>query len=383
MRTPRAARLCSALRRARCISRVSAAGGGRTQPPLHSSRSPAQGWGKSAPHFSFPRCAKRRRCLRKAAGRVEAAPCPSMRRPMQPENHGGAQKKSSMLRKLKKASSKLWKSATGQTDDRGRFVAEPPPPPPPRAPPPAAAPPPPPVATAAAPTADEKARRTAARLEKKRRRAAARNRQKARDAAVPGAPPAPTRQAPRPPPPTRDVPSRPPPPPPRAAPTAPNPCDLGIPGAAAKAKADGDSQFRANNVVAARESYTRALDRLGVTDDVADATRRSFRAALLSNRAACDMALARQHGASKGRVCYHRAIRDCTAAFEAAPAPYARAMLRRGQAKLAVGNSAGAILCGNQISRPTPSTRRCPRNWLISTQVRSRTRFLSRRPSWR
>ena len=77
-----------------------------------------------------------------------------------------------------------------------------------------------------------------------------------------------------------------PPPPPRAAPTAPNPCDLGIPGAAAKAKADGDSQFRANNVVAARESYTRALDRLGATDDVADATRRSFRAALLSNRAA-------------------------------------------------------------------------------------------------
>ena len=253
-----------------------------------------------------------------------------------------------MLRKLKKASSKLWKSATGQTDDRGRFVAEPPPPPlPPRpVPPPAAAPPPPPP-----PSADEKERRTAARLEKKRRRNAARQRQKAREAAAPGAPPAPTRQAPRPPPPTRDVPSR-PPPPPRAAPTAPNPCDLGIPGAAAKAKADGDSQFRANNVVAARESYTRALDRLGATDDVADATRRSFRAALLSNRAACDMALARQHGASKGRVCYHRAIRDCTLAFEAAPAPYARAMLRRGQAKLAVGNSAGSILCGNQTRAP-------------------------------
>ena len=268
---------------------------------------------------------------------------------MQPENNGGAQKKSSMLRKLKKASSKLWKSATGQTDDRGRFVAEPPPPPlPPRpAAPPAAAPPPPPP-----PSADEKERRTAARLEKKRRRNAARQRQKAKEAAVPGAPPAPpTRHPPRPPPPTRDVPSR-RPRPPRAAPTVSKPCDLGIPGAAAKAKADGDSQCRANNVVAARESYTRALDRLGATDDAADATRRSFRAALLSNRAACDMALARQHGASKGRVCYHRAIRDCTLAFEAAPAPYARAMLRRGQAKLAVGNSAGSILCGNQTRAP-------------------------------
>ena len=30
----------------------------RTQPSLNSSRSPAQGWGKSAPHFSFPRCCK-------------------------------------------------------------------------------------------------------------------------------------------------------------------------------------------------------------------------------------------------------------------------------------------------------------------------------------
>ena len=34
-------------------------------------------------------------------------------------------------------------------------------------------------------------------------------------------------------------------------------------------------------------------------------------------------------------------------------------------------------------ARPTPSTRRRPRNWLISTQVRSRTRFPSKRPSWR
>ena len=30
----------------------------RTQPSLDSSRSPSQGWGKSAPHFSFPRCCK-------------------------------------------------------------------------------------------------------------------------------------------------------------------------------------------------------------------------------------------------------------------------------------------------------------------------------------
>ena len=253
---------------------------------------------------------------------------------MQPENDAGAPKKPSMLRKIKKASSKLWKSATGQTDDRGRFVAPPPPSPiaVARAPPPRAPPPPPAVAAAAAP-ADAK-QREQQRLEKKRRRAAAKK--TAAAATEAGAPPAPTRPAPRPPPP-RAVPPRSP------VEKVPTPRDLGIPGAAARVKADGDGQFRANNVVAARESYTRALDRLGAIDDAADAVRRSFRAALLSNRAACDMALARQHGAAKARVCYSRAQRDCTAAVEAAPTPYARAVLRRGQAKLAVGNTAGAI----------------------------------------
>ena len=231
---------------------------------------------------------------------------------MQPENNAGAPKKPSMLRKIKKASSKLWKSATGQTDDRGRFVA----------------PPPSPAVAAAAAPADAK-QREQQRLEKKRRRAAAKKTAAAAAAATEaGAPPAPTRPAPR------TVPPRSP---------VPTPRDLGIPGAAARAKADGDGQFRANNVVAARESYTRALDRLGAIDDAADAIRRSFRAALLSNRAACDMALARQHGAARARVCYSRAQRDCTAACEAAPAPYARAVLRRGQAKLAVGNAAGAF----------------------------------------
>ena len=188
-------------------------------------------------------------------------------------------------------------------DDRGRFVAEPPPATAPAGPAArlrAAA-----AARHAPPSADEKARRTAARLEKTPSQRSTPT-AKAKEAAVPA-----RRRAARPATATTnaDVPPR--PPPPRAAPTAPNPCDLGIP-AWRQAKADGDSQFRANNVVAARGRYTAAPIASGY-GRCADATRRSFRAALLSNRAACDMAMAR-HGAGKARVCYHRAIRDCTAA---------------------------------------------------------------------